>query len=186
MSIKEISIVVIGEPSYIKCIIDSISYESENLTSQHDQNSDYRQHAQIDISSLQVVVGSLQVDDSHVIDFYGSNDEAIFDFIKSRPDNIYNGLIIALNADDSKMLEGAKDLLIRHDSYLKKHALVVAVSGNDYKMIKQAEEHIRQTLRDLDCVAPVFSIDPNNKHEVSLLVESLICSANPGIDKTHL
>jgi|GEM_PF-3330615 len=186
MSLKEISIVVTGEPSYIKSLINSISYQPENLLTHDDQNSDNRTHVPIDIGSLQVEVGSLQVDDNHLIDFFGSNDDAIFDFIKSRPDNIFNGLIIVLNADDTEVLNGTKDLLTRHDSYLNRHALVVAVSGKEYKLIKQAEEHIRKVLCDLDSVAPVFSIDPSNKHEVSLLVESLLCSANPGIDKKHL
>lgn len=179
MSINEISIAVTGEATYIESLINSISSQPEDLITHgyQAQDTDTKQ-------VVQIHCGRLLVDDKHRIDFFGSHDEGLFEFIKTRPHNKFNGLIIILNADDAAMLDGIKDVLAEHKNYLQKHALVVAVSGQDYKMIKQAEEQIRQALGVLNSVAPVFSIDPESKEEVSLLVESLLCSANPGINNT--
>ena len=179
MKLKKINIVVSGEPTYIKNLINCISYGPDDSISHSFQvkGSDTPQKVKMNF-------GSLQVDENHRIDFFGGNDDALFDFINALPESSLSGLIVMLNADDSIALDGFNQVLLKHQQYLLKHALVVAVSGNDYALIKQAEEQVRQALRDLDTVAPVFSIDPENKEDVSLLIESLLCSARPGINDT--
>jgi len=181
MSIKKISIVVTGEPTYIKSLINTISYGPDELV-----KHSYQHPESESMQTVQMYFGSLQVDDNHRIDFFGGNEDGLFDFVKSRPQNSFNGLILILNAEEADRVDGIKTAFIKHQNYLSKHTLVVAVSGKDYKKIKQAEEHVRKTLSDLDWVAPVFSIDTENKEDVSLLVESLLCSARPGInDNSH-
>ena len=177
---KPFSIVVTGEPTYIKSIINCISYGPDELITHRFRlkNSDASKDVQMNF-------GSLQVDEDHRIDFFGGNDEVLFEFIDNRPDTDFKGLIITLDADDSEALSQFKELLLKQQSYLQKHALVVGISGNDYTSIKQAEEHIRHCLTELDSVAPVFSIDPDSKDDVSLLVESLLCFARPGIEESN-
>ena len=176
-NMKPFSIVVTGEPTYIKSLISCISYGPEDLITHR-----YRVKDSDATQDVRMNFGSLQVDEDHRIDFFGGNDEALFEFIDERPDVGFKGIIITLNADDSNALENFTDTLLRQMDYLHKHALVVGVSGSEYTAIKQAEEQVRQCLTDLDAVAPVFSIDPDNKDDVSLLVESLLCSARPGIN----
>ncbi|TDR17572.1 hypothetical protein [Marinicella litoralis] len=181
MSTKDISIAVCGEPAYIKSLIDSISFEPVDSVTLRIKVPGIETK-----QVLEMNIGKLQVDDNHRIDFFGSNDEALFEFMKTRPANEFNGLIVVVNADDTHRLESIQDDLMQHKNYLKKHALVVAVTGKEYKRIKQAEEHIRQALYDISIVAPVFSIDPENKQDVNLLVESLLCSASPGINESNV
>ena len=179
MKLKKINIAVTGEPTYIKRLIKCISYgPDDSIThSFHLKGIDAAQKVKMNF-------GSLQVDENHRIDFFGGNDDALFDFINELPESDLSGLIVMLNADDTIVLDGVNQLLLKHQHYLLKYALVLAVSGSDYALIKQAEEQVRQALRDLDTVAPVFSIDPENKEDVSLLIESLLCSARPGINDT--
>ncbi len=176
-NMKPFSIVVTGEPIYIKRLISCISYGPEDLITHR-----YRVKDSDATQDVRMNFGSLQVDEDHRIDFFGGNDEALLEFIDDRPDEGFKGIIITLNADDSNALENFTDTLLRQMDYLHKYALVIGVSGSEYTAIKQAEEQVRQCLTDLDAVAPVFSIDPDNKDDVSLLVESLLCLARPGIN----
>jgi len=173
---KPLSIVVTGEPTYIKTLINCISYGPDGLVSHCYQPKGFETAQKVQMS-----FGSLQVDEDHRIDFFGGNDDALFEFIDSLPDTRFKGMIVTLDADDSVGLKNLSGVLVRHEKYLSKYALVVGVSGSDYTSIKQAEEQVRQSLTAVNTVAPVFSIDPDNKEDVSLLVESLLCFARPGI-----
>jgi len=128
-----------------------------------------------------MICGALPVDEDNRIDFFGGDDEALFEFIDERPDSAFKGLIITLDADDSKALSHVKGRLVKQQSYLHNYALVVGVYGSEYSSIKQAEEQVRTYLTKLNAVAPVLSINPNDKEDVNLLVESLLCFASPGI-----
>lgn len=177
---KPFSVVVIGEPSLINDMINCISYGPGKIIS-HRFKTKNSESTQV----VKMSFGSLQVDEDHRIDFYGGNDEAIFDFIDSRPDADFKGMVITLNADDSKARNQFKEQLIKHESYLNKYALAVSVSGIDYTSVKQTEEQVRGCLTDMNAVAPVFSIDPSNKNDVSLLIESLLCFAAPGMQDKY-
>lgn len=173
---KPFSIVVTGEPTYIKSLINCISYGPDDLITHR-----YQVNGSDAIREVRLNFGSLQVDEDHRIDFFGGNDEALFEFIDNRPSNGFKGMIVTLDADNSVSRENFKDVLVKQMAYLRKYALVIGVSGADYASIKQAEESVRQSLTELNVVAPVFSIEPDNKEDVSLLVESLLCLARPGI-----
>ena len=174
---KPFSIVVTGEPNDIKTLINCISYGPDELITHRYQTKDSGDNIEV-----QMNFGSLQVDEDHRIDFFGGNDEELFEFVNGRPENGFKGMIIILNSDDSKRIENFESELVKHESYLRKYALAVGVSGSDYTFIKQAEEQVRNCLSTMETVAPTFSIDPENKEEVSLLVESLLCLAHPGIN----
>ncbi len=173
---KPFNVIVTGEPAYIKSLIGCISYGPVDLITHRYRSSDAEDYKQVKMN-----FGSLQVDEDYRVDFYGGNNEALFEFIDVQSGVDFKGIIIVLNADDLVALNDFKGLLFKHIMYLNKHALAVAVSGNDYTAIKLAEEQVRQCLSDIGTVAPVFSIDPDNKEEVSLLIESLLVFARPGI-----
>ncbi|KAA3638132.1 MAG: hypothetical protein DWP95_13285 [Proteobacteria bacterium] len=177
---KLFSVIVTGEPACIKGLISCISYDPVDLISHQFSvdNSD-------ETKDVDMIFGALPVDEDHRIDLFGGNDEALFEFIDERPDSPFKGLIITLDADDSKALSLIKDRLIKQQSYLHNYALVVGVYGSEYSSIKQAEEQVRKYLTELNAVAPVLSIDPNNKEDVNLLVESLLCFASPGIQDNY-
>lgn len=177
---KPFSVVVIGEPTYINSLINCISYGPGKIISHRFKGKNSET-----IQAVQMNFGSLQVDEDHRIDFYGGNDDAILEFMDSRPDADFKGMIITLNADDSMARHQFKAQLSKHERYLNKYALVVGVSGNNYTAIKQTEEQVRNCLSQMNAVAPVFSIDPNNESDVSLLVESLLCFAAPGMQDNY-
>lgn len=176
---KPFNIIVTGEPAYINSLINCISYGPDDLITHK-----FKAAASDEIKQVQMNFGSLQVDEDNRIDFFGGNDPLLFEFIDSRPEVGFKGLIITLDADNSVALDDFKNKLLTQQNYLDKYALVVGVAGNDYSTIKQAEQHIRLCLTELGAVVPVFSIDPDNKQDVGLLVEALLCSARPGIQET--
>ncbi len=173
---KPFNVVVIGEPVYIKTLINCIGYGPDGVIKHK-----YKVSGSEITKEVKMNFGSLQVDEDHRIDFFGGNDEALFEFVEGRPEKDFKGMIFLLDADDLKTLSNFENKIKKHKSYLERHALVVGVSGSDYTLIKQVEEQVRNHLSTQGTPAPVFSIDPDDKEEVSLLVESLLCFARPGI-----
>lgn len=173
---KPYNIVVTGEPTYIKQLIQCMSFGPEGEISHKYIGPDRKTEIIVPMR-----FGSLEVDEDHRLDFYGGNSDELFDYINRPTNKEFKGMMVLLNADNQDALFGFADMLAKHISYLRRHALVVAVSGEDYTAVKLAEEQVRACLVELDAAAPVFSIDPQNKKEVSLLVESLLYFAAPGI-----
>ncbi len=176
---KPYNIVVTGELTLIKKLIKCLSFGPDEMINYKYIGTDRKSEITVPMR-----FGSLEVDEENRLDFYGGNDEKLFEFI-NRPSNTdFNGLIVLINCDDEDALFGFVDNMIQHIKYLRRYSLVIGVIGTDYHSVKQAEEQVRQCLLELDTVAPVFSLDPENKEDVSLLVESLLYFAAPGINDT--
>ncbi len=173
---KRLNIIVTGETTNTKQLIKSISYGPEETVTHNYQSKGSELSSQVTMS-----FGSLQVDEDHRIDFFGGNDKALFEFVSELPTNGTKGLIIVLNADQPAGIANLDQTIKQHLHLLKKYAMVIVITGDDYPIIKQAEEQVRQILNAAGWLIPVFSIDTENKQDVGLLVETMLCFADPGI-----
>ncbi len=176
---KPHNIVVTGELKYIKQLIQCISFGPEREIIHKYIGPDRKTEI-----NVPMYFGTLEVDEDHRLDFYGGNSNELFDYINRPSNRDFKGMMVLLNADNKHTLFGFADIITKHINYLRRYALVVAVSGLDYVAVKSAEDQVRECLKELDAVAPVFSIDPKDKKDVSLLVESLLYFASPGINDT--
>lgn len=175
---KSINVVVTGESSEIKALIKAIGYGPDETITHRYQPADQDHPVMIKME-----FGSLQVDEDHRIDFFGGDSPELFEFVASRPNALMTGMIIVFNADHSPDLDRLDQTIRKHSHYLKKYAMVIGITGADYTLIKQTEEQVRSILQAHDQVAPIFSIDSGLSVDVNVLVESLLCFANPGIQE---
>lgn len=176
---KPYNIVVTGEQTHITKLIKCLSFGPDEIINYKYIGADRKTEIIVPMR-----FGSLEVDEDNRLDFYGGNDDTLFEYI-NRPSNTdFNGMIVLLDADDEDVLFGFVDNMIQHIEYLRRYSLIIGVIGKNYHSVKQVEDKVRQCLRELDTVAPVFSIDPENKEDVGLMVESLLYFAAPGINDT--
>lgn len=173
---KPLNIVVTGEPDAIKTLIRSIGYGPDKtiahvFTSKKDQQ---KQTVDIDF-------GSLQVDEDYRIDFFGGTDPKLLEFVSELPGSGLRGMIVVVDADHDHANDTLDQILQANTALLKKFALAIGITGEDYQGIKRAETHAREFLMKMGTVAPVFSIDLTHKEDVNLLTESLLCFTDPGI-----
>ncbi len=177
---KPLNIVVTGETNNIKTLIQCISYGPEETVTHSYQPKDTDTSIKVAMS-----FGSLQVDEDHRIDFFGGTDKQLFQFVSELPSSGTKGMIIVLDADQPADIDQLDQTIKQHINYLNRYAMVVGITGDDYLTIKQAEERVRQILVTSGWVVPVFSIDTQNKEDVGLLVETLLCFTDPGVQENH-
>lgn len=177
---KPYNIVVTGDPNHTSKLIKCISFGPDEMINYKYIGVDRETEITVPMH-----FGSLEVDEDNRLDFYGGNDEKLFEFIKRPSNTNFNGMIVLLDADDGDALYGFVDNMIQHIEYLRRYALVIGVIGIKYNSVKEAEDEVRQCLRELDTVAPVFSINPESKEEVSLLIETLLYFAAPGVNDSR-
>ena len=173
---KSYNIVISGEHAAVRSLINSIGYGPDKPITHK-----YQPEGQETTVAVKMNFGSLQVDEDHRIDFFGGNDQHLFDFVSTLQTASMTGMMVILDADYAETIQHLNNALANHQKFLKRYSLVIGVTGTDYLRIKQTEELARQMLLDIDAVAPIFSINTTNQEDVNLLVESLLCFANPGI-----
>ncbi|WP_223789422.1 hypothetical protein [Marinicella meishanensis] len=177
---KPLNIVVTGDPDAIKTLIRSIGYgPDKTIAHAYTSKKDLQAHT-VDLN-----FGSLQVDDDYRIDFFGGTDPKLLEFVKQLPGSGLRGMIVVVDADQDNATDTLDQILQANTALLKKFALAIGITGDDYQGIKLAETHARESLRQLGAVAPVFSIDVAHKEDVNLLTESLLCLTNPGIHENN-
>jgi signal recognition particle receptor subunit beta len=173
---KPLNIVVTGEPDAIKTLIRSIGYGPEKTIAHAFTSKKHPEKQTVEIN-----FGSLQVDEDYRIDFFGGTDPKLLDFVSELPGSGLRGMLVVVDADQDHAKDTLDQILQANTALLKKFALAIGITGDDYQRIKLVEGHAREYLISLGAVAPVFSIDVAHKEDVNLLTESLLCFTDPGI-----
>ncbi|HHA18368.1 MAG TPA: GTP-binding protein, partial [Methylophaga sp.] len=125
--------------------------------------------------------GILKLDGGEQIHLYGTPGQERFDFMWEILTTGGLGLVLLIdNTRDNPM----KDLAFFFNAFsdfIKKTSLVVGITQTD--LIKKPKiEDYRNQLKELDFNVPIFEVDAREKRDVSLLVQSLLHSLDPGAD----
>jgi len=125
--------------------------------------------------------GILKLDGGEQIHLYGTPGQERFDFMWEILTTGGLGLVLLIdNTRDNPM----KDLAFFFNAFsdfIKKTSLVVGITQTD--LIKKPKiKDYRNQLKELDFNVPIFEVDAREKRDVSLLVQSLLHSLDPGAD----
>ena len=125
--------------------------------------------------------GILKLDGGEQIHLYGTPGQERFDFMWEILTTGGLGLVLLIdNTRDNPM----KDLAFFFNAFsdfIKKTSVVVGITQTD--LIKKPKiEDYRNQLKELDFNVPIFEVDAREKRDVSLLVQSLLHSLDPGAD----
>jgi signal recognition particle receptor subunit beta len=126
--------------------------------------------------------GVLKLSDNEKVHLYGTPGQARFDFMWEILSEGALGVILLIENNDH---QAANKLVVFMDNFKQfalRSKLVIGVTKTDIDHCSRLSEfnHIleRYSLR-----APILEADPRNKYDVTLLIQALLYSIDPGLSK---
>ncbi|PIE40756.1 MAG: GTP-binding protein [Gammaproteobacteria bacterium] len=125
--------------------------------------------------------GTMLLGGREKIHLYGTPGQQRFDFMWDILTNNGLGLVVLV---DNTRADPIKDMVFFINSfreYIDATALAVGVTQTDRSPYPRIEKY-QEKLRQMQLRAPVFTVDARNYRDVSILVQSLLFSLDPGLE----
>lgn len=125
--------------------------------------------------------GILKLDGGEQIHLYGTPGQERFDFMWDILTTGGLGLVLLIDNTRDNPMKDLNFFFNAFSDFIKETSLVVGITQTD--LIKKPKiEDYRNQLKELNCNVPIFEVDARQKKDVSLLVQSLLHSLDPGAD----
>ncbi len=125
--------------------------------------------------------GILKLDGGEQIHLYGTPGQERFDFMWEILTTGGLGLVLLIDNTRDNPMKDLDFFFNAFSDFIKKTSVVVGITQTD--LIKKPKiEDYRNQLKELDFNVPIFEVDAREKRDVSLLVQSLLHSLDPGAD----
>ncbi len=126
--------------------------------------------------------GIMNLNDGEKIHLYGTPGQERFDFMWDILTTGGIGLILLLDNSRADPFLDMKFFLNSFDGFIAKTGVAIGVTQMDVSANPSIEEY-HQNLQSLGLKIPVFSVDAREKNDVSILVQALMFSLDPGLDE---
>lgn len=126
--------------------------------------------------------GLLNLDDGNIIHLYGTPGQKRFDFMWEILQEGAVGLILLIDDSAPTRFEDLQQFLTSFKSFVEKTSLAIGITHTDSGSGKPISEYTSQ-LSQFGVIAPVFSVDPREKRDISMLVEALVYSIIPNLEE---
>jgi len=125
--------------------------------------------------------GVMNLPDGDKIHLYGTPGQERFDFMWDILTEGGIGLILLLDNSRKNPFQDLNFFINAFDDFIKQTSVAIGVTQMDLKATPTIE-HYHQELNKLNVKHPVFAVDARNSRDVSILVQSLLFSIDPGIE----
>jgi len=125
--------------------------------------------------------GIMNLDDGEKIHLYGTPGQERFDFMWDILVKGGIGLVLLLDNTRADPFQDMKFFLESFKDFISDTNVAIGVTQMDLSSKPTIEDYHRQ-LKALDLKPAVFSVDAREKHDVSLLVQALLFSIDPGLE----
>jgi len=126
--------------------------------------------------------GIINVDGGEKIHLYGTPGQERFDFMWNILTKGGIGLILLLDNTRADPFLDMKFFLDAFSKFTNETSVAIGVTQTDLSQTPTIENY-REYLKQLGINTPVFSVDARVKNDVSLLVQSLLYSLDPGLEE---
>ncbi len=126
--------------------------------------------------------GILNLSDGERIHLYGTPGQERFDFMWDILTNGGIGLVLLLDNSRDDPFSDLKFFLKSFKSFIDETAFVIGVTQMDLKATPRIEDY-HMHLRGSGYNPPIFAVDGREKNDISILVQSLLYSLDPGIEE---
>ncbi|WP_031433289.1 GTP-binding protein [Methylomarinum vadi] len=124
--------------------------------------------------------GVMNLDGAEKIHLYGTPGQERFDFMWDILTTGGIGLVLLLDNTRADPFQDMKFFLESFDGFIGKTSVAIGVTQMDLSNKPTIEEYHMQ-LQDYRLKPAVFAIDAREKNDVSLLVQALLYSVDPGL-----
>ena len=126
--------------------------------------------------------GVLKLDDGEQVHLYGTPGQERFDFMWDILTVGGLGLILLVDNTRDNPLHDLKFFLNAFSKFIAQTAVVIGITQTDVSQVTTLDDYHNE-LKDHGLNVPVFEVDARDKKDVSLLVQSLLFSLDPGIQE---
>lgn len=124
--------------------------------------------------------GVMNLEGGEKIHLYGTPGQERFDFMWDILTNGGIGLVLLLDNTRADPFQDMRFFLEAFDKFIANTAVAIGVTQMDVSRKPSITEY-HQQLQTLGLKPPVFSVDAREHNDVSLLVQSLLYSLDPGL-----
>jgi signal recognition particle receptor subunit beta len=124
--------------------------------------------------------GVMNLEGGEKIHLYGTPGQERFDFMWDILTNGGIGLVLLLDNTRADPFQDMRFFLEAFDKFIANTAVAIGVTQMDVSSKPSITEY-HQQLQTLGLKPPVFSVDAREHNDVSLLVQSLLYSLEPGL-----
>jgi signal recognition particle receptor subunit beta len=125
--------------------------------------------------------GLIKLDNGERVHLYGTPGQERFDFMWEILTEGGLGLVLVLDNTRSNPFQDMTFYVNAFKSFIEETQLVIGVTRMDESRKPELKEY-NQHLASLGMMVPIFEIDARRKRDVSLLVQALLFSINPGVE----
>lgn len=126
--------------------------------------------------------GIMNLDNNEKIHLYGTPGQERFDFMWDILTVGGIGLVLLLDNSRTDPFQDMKFFLNSFDGFIQKTGVAIGVTQMDLSTRPTIDEY-HSHLQGLGIKIPVFSVDAREKSDVSILVQALMFSLDPGLDE---
>lgn len=124
--------------------------------------------------------GVMHLPGGEKLHLYGTPGQERFDFMWDILSTGGIGLMVLINNNRPDPLKDLAFFLQRFETLIKSTAVAIGVTQTDLKPDPCLQKY-HKVLKKLKVRAPVFEVDARNRTDVSLLVQALLFSLDPGL-----
>lgn len=124
--------------------------------------------------------GMIRLGEREKVHLYGTPGQERFDFMWDILTKGGIGLVLLLDNTRPTPFQDMKFYINAFRQFIDETRVVVGVTQMDVKAAPTLDEYIAR-LHELNVLAPVFEIDSRRRDDVSMLIQALLLSHDPGI-----
>lgn len=125
--------------------------------------------------------GTMSLDGQEKIHLYGTPGQERFNFMWEILTNNGLGLILLLDNTRADPMKDMQFFVETFRSYIEKSALAIGVTQTDLSPFPRLDKY-QQKLKSLNLNAAIFEVDAREYKDVSMLVQSLLFTIDPGLE----
>ncbi|SHE21052.1 GTP-binding protein [methanotrophic endosymbiont of Bathymodiolus puteoserpentis (Logatchev)] len=126
--------------------------------------------------------GIMHINEGEKIHLYGTPGQERFDFMWDILTAGGIGLVLLLDNSRTDPFKDMQFFLKSFAGFIQKTGVAIGVTQMDIST-QPTIDNYHQQLKELDMSIPVFSVDAREKKDVSILVQALMFSLDPGIEE---
>ena len=125
--------------------------------------------------------GLIKLDSGERVHLYGTPGQERFDFMWDILTEGGLGLVLMLDNTRTNPFQDMSFYVNAFKDFIEETQLVIGVTRMDESRKPELAEYVRH-LAEIGMVVPVFEVDARQKRDVSLLVQALLFSIDPGVE----
>jgi signal recognition particle receptor subunit beta len=134
-----------------------------------------------DNTTVAMDYGVMNLGDGQRVHLYGTPGQERFDFMWEILVQGGVGLILLINNSRSDPFKDLDFFVRSFEDFIGRTGVSIGVTHMDEKPTPRIKDY-QQFMEKKGWMAPIFEVDARQPRDVSLLLQSLLCSLDPGID----